>query len=231
MRIKSPKLRFRSVTVDSLTANSASFNARLTGEVAVKNANFGKFKYPESTVSFLYRGSSVGTARIPSGRVKGRDTEKMNVTVAVEAKNDRNLGGDVSSSKVTLSSKATVEGKVHLFNVIKRKKTATMDCTMDVDTKTRFKFPEGKIVILYRNNSFGGAVISAGRAKARSTEKMNVTVVAESKDFGGEGKMTLSSNAVLNGRISVSKRKVKATMNCTMDVDTRRGLIDQFKCD
>ncbi|XP_047973535.1 late embryogenesis abundant protein At1g64065-like [Salvia hispanica] len=137
MRIKSPKLRFRSVTVDSLTSNSASFNARLTGEVAVKNVNFGKFKYPESTVSFLYRGSSVGTARIPSGRAKARDTEKLNVTVAVEAKNDRNLGGDLSSGKITLSSKATVEGKVHLFNVIKRKKTATMDCTMDVDTKTR----------------------------------------------------------------------------------------------
>ncbi|KAL1532283.1 hypothetical protein AAHA92_32312 [Salvia divinorum] len=95
----------------------------------------------------------------------------------------------------------------------------------------QFKFPEGKVVILYRNNSIGGAVIPAGRVKARSAEKMNVTVVAEAGDFGGEGKVTLSSNAVLSGRIRVSKRRVKATMNCTMDVDTRRGSIDQFKCD
>lgn len=131
-----PKLRFQTLTIERLTLNTTSFRVRLDGEVALKNPNFGQFK-----------------------------------------------------------------------------------------------FPEGKIVILYRNNSVGGAVIPAGRAKARSTEKMNVTVVAESKDFGGEGRMTLSSNAVLNGRISVSKRKVKATMNCTMDVDTRRGLIDQFKCD
>ncbi|KAL1532282.1 late embryogenesis abundant protein-like protein [Salvia divinorum] len=137
MRIKSPKLRLRSITVDSLTASSASFNAKLTGEVAVKNANFGRFKYPESTVSFLYRGSTVGTARVPSGRAKARSTAKLNVTVAAESKNDRDLGGDLSSGKITLSSHATLEGKVHLFNVIKRKKTATMDCTMDVDTKTR----------------------------------------------------------------------------------------------
>ncbi|KAH6804603.1 hypothetical protein C2S51_032850 [Perilla frutescens var. frutescens] len=140
MRIKSPKLRFHSVSVDKLTVNSASpssFSIRLNGEVAVRNRNFGHFKWADTPISILYRGNTIGTVQIPGDRAKARSTKKLNVTAAAEAKNDRNLSGDLSLGKITLSSHATLEGKIHLFKVIKRKKTATMDCTMDVDTRTR----------------------------------------------------------------------------------------------
>lgn len=137
MRIKSPKLRFRSVTVDKLTATSASFDVKLNGEVGVKNTNFGHFKWSDSSISVLYRGNSVGSAQIPGGRARARSTKKLNVTAALESKNDRNLGADLSSGKITLSTHARLEGKIHLFKVIKKKKTATMDCTMDLDTRTR----------------------------------------------------------------------------------------------
>ena len=45
------------------------------------------------------------------------------------------LGSDLKSGKLTLTSYATLKGKVHLFKVIKKKKSAQMNCTMDVDTK------------------------------------------------------------------------------------------------
>lgn len=135
MRIKSPKFRFRSVSVDKLTASSASFDIKLNGEVGVKNTNFGYFKWSASSISILYRGNSVGSAQIPGGRARARSTKKLNVTAALESRNDRNLRADLSSGKITLSTHATLEGKIHLFN-IKKKKTATMDCTMDLDTRT-----------------------------------------------------------------------------------------------
>lgn len=137
MRIRTPNLRFRSISVEKLTASSPSFTIKLNGEVAVKNSNFGHFRFPDGTVTFLYRGNAVGTVQIPGGRANARSTKRLNVTVAAESKDDRSLSGDLSSGKITLSSRATLEGKVHLFKVIKRKKTATMNCTMDVDTRTR----------------------------------------------------------------------------------------------
>ncbi|KAH6804604.1 hypothetical protein C2S51_032851 [Perilla frutescens var. frutescens] len=137
MHKTSPKLRFQSLSVQNLTVNATSppsFFFRLNGEVTLKNSNFGKFNFPDGKILILYRDNAVGDAFVPAGRVKAWSTEKMNVTVVVESKNDRDLGGDLNSGKITLSSNAKWHGKIR---VIRRKTTATMNCTMDVDTRTR----------------------------------------------------------------------------------------------
>ncbi|KAL7146241.1 hypothetical protein ABFS83_06G027200 [Erythranthe nasuta] len=141
LRVTTPKIRFSSITVEKLTVNSTtpSFSIKLNGEVTVKNSNFGHFKFSDSEISVLYRGSAVGNAAVPAGRAGARSTKKMNLTVAVESKSGStaNLGGDLNSGKIALTSQATLSGKIHLFKVIKKRKTATMDCRMDVNTKTR----------------------------------------------------------------------------------------------
>ncbi|KAI3458080.1 hypothetical protein Pfo_014743 [Paulownia fortunei] len=140
MRIRNPKVRFRSVTVEKLTVNSTNspfFSVTLNARVTVKNSNFGHFKFPESAISILYRGNPVGNAVIPGARAGARSTKKLNVTVDAESKKDPFLGSDLNSGTITLSSHATLKGKIHLFSVIKKKKTATMNCTMDVNTRTR----------------------------------------------------------------------------------------------
>ncbi|KAK6131803.1 hypothetical protein DH2020_034452 [Rehmannia glutinosa] len=138
MRVRNPKIRVRSVTVEFPTVNnstnSPSFSMiSLNAKVTVKNKNFGHFKFSDSAVSIIYRGSAVGNAVIPGSRVGARSTKKMNVTVAVGS----NMDPFLDSGMLTLSSHAKLEGSVYLFKVIKRKKTATMNCTMDVDTRSR----------------------------------------------------------------------------------------------
>ncbi|KAK6155627.1 hypothetical protein DH2020_009875 [Rehmannia glutinosa] len=136
MRVRNPKIRVRSVTVEFPTVNSTnspSFSMSLNAKVTVKNKNFGHFKFSDSAVSIIYKGSAVGNAVIPGSRVGARSTKKMNVTVAVGS----NMDPFLDSGMITLSSHAKLEGRVYLFKVIKRKKTATMNCTMDVDTRSR----------------------------------------------------------------------------------------------
>ncbi|KAF8380155.1 hypothetical protein HHK36_027638 [Tetracentron sinense] len=128
MRIKSPKVRLRSVTIESLDTNTSSFNMRLIAQVTVKNTNFGHFKFENSTASVTYEGTTVGQAFIDRGRTRARETKKMNITVDVSS--DRLSG---ASGTLTLGSHAKLSGKIHLFKIIKKKKSAEMDCTMIVN--------------------------------------------------------------------------------------------------
>lgn len=133
MHKTTPKLRFHSLTVETLTVTNSSFSITLNAQLTLKNSNFGQFRFPDGRIAFLYRGNAVGDAVIPGGRAKARSTEKMNVTVAAQSRNDRDLGGDLSLGKITLWSNATLNGRIR---VIKRRATATMNCTMDVDIRT-----------------------------------------------------------------------------------------------
>ncbi|XVF53510.1 hypothetical protein PTKIN_Ptkin05aG0105000 [Pterospermum kingtungense] len=141
MRIKNPKFRVRSIAVEKLTyisdPNTPSFNLKFNAEVAVKNTNFGHFKFDNTTISFDYGGVQVGEAFVAKGRVKARSTKKMNiVTVELnsnQALGNSNLGNDISSGLLTLTSRSTLSGKVQLMKLIKKKKSAHMSCTITVD--------------------------------------------------------------------------------------------------
>lgn len=131
MHKTTPNLRFHSLTVETLTLTNSSFSISLNAQITLKNSNFGQFRFPDGRIAILHRGSAVGDAVIPGGRAKARSTEKMNVTVAVQSRNDD--GEYLSLGKITLWSNATLKGKIR---VIKRRATATMNCTMDVDIRT-----------------------------------------------------------------------------------------------
>ncbi|XVF12581.1 hypothetical protein REPUB_Repub08aG0131300 [Reevesia pubescens] len=144
MRIKNPKFRIGSITVEDLTytstPNSPSFNMKFNAEVAVKNTNFGHFKFDNTTISFDYEGVQVGEAFIAKGRAKARSTKKMNVTVVLNSSNilpNSNLGSDISSGILILTSHSKLSGKVHLMKLIKKKKSAQMSCTITVDLVSR----------------------------------------------------------------------------------------------
>ncbi|XWS37905.1 hypothetical protein CRYUN_Cryun19dG0085400 [Craigia yunnanensis] len=144
MRIKNPKFRVRSITVEDLShtsaPNSPSFNMKFNAEVAVKNTNFGHFKFDNTTISFDYGGVQVGEAFVAKGRAKARSTKKMNVTVELNSNNildNSNLGADISSGLLTLTSRSKLSGKVHLMKLIKKKKSAEMSCTMTVNLVSR----------------------------------------------------------------------------------------------
>ncbi|PIN21669.1 hypothetical protein CDL12_05627 [Handroanthus impetiginosus] len=62
LKIKTPKFRIHSATLHNL---------------AVKNTNFGRFKFENSYVNLFYRGMEVGRVLIPKGQSNWRSTKKF----------------------------------------------------------------------------------------------------------------------------------------------------------
>uniref|UniRef100_A0A5B6ZD57 Late embryogenesis abundant protein LEA-2 subgroup domain-containing protein n=1 Tax=Davidia involucrata TaxID=16924 RepID=A0A5B6ZD57_DAVIN len=142
MKIKSPKVRFGTIAVNNLnTYNNASVSMTLLTQFAVKNTNFGHFKYDASNVTILYGGVAVAEAAIPKGRAKARQTKRFDVILDIAS--DRlsaanpNLASDMNSGVLMLTSQAKLSGKVHLMKVIKKKKSGEMSCTIQINLFTR----------------------------------------------------------------------------------------------
>lgn len=144
MRIRNLKVRVGFANVENLSlntsSNSPSFSMKLGAQVTIKNTNFGHYKFQRTNAIVSYRGNEVGNAVINEGRARARSTKKVNVTLNLnseKASRSASLVSDINAGKITLSTYARLSGKVHLFKVIKRKKSAQMNCTMDVNTQTK----------------------------------------------------------------------------------------------
>ncbi|XP_062119578.1 late embryogenesis abundant protein At1g64065-like [Humulus lupulus] len=149
MRVRTPSLRLRSVHVHSLNyfndnTTNPHFDMTLVAEIAVRNKNFGHFRFDNATANVTYGGVRVGDGEIVKGRARARSTKRMNVTIEVMSSNERSvpqsmakLSGDIRSGNLTLTSVAELRGKVTLMKVIKKKKTAHMNCTMTVNLGTK----------------------------------------------------------------------------------------------
>ncbi|KAF8376760.1 hypothetical protein HHK36_031570 [Tetracentron sinense] len=143
MRIKTPDVKLGTVTVTTLnvgTAASPSFSMRLIAEVTVKNKNFGHYKFDQSTATFSYGGVMVGNALIPEGRAKARKTRRMTIAVDVNStglSGNSNLSNEISRGMLTLSSHTKLSGKVTLMKLMKKRKTAEMNCTMTINVASQ----------------------------------------------------------------------------------------------
>uniref|UniRef100_A0A5B7AH91 Late embryogenesis abundant protein LEA-2 subgroup domain-containing protein n=1 Tax=Davidia involucrata TaxID=16924 RepID=A0A5B7AH91_DAVIN len=142
MKIRTPRFRVRSATFDRLdvgTPTSPSFNLRMNAELGVKNTNFGHYKFDNSTVSFFYRGAQVGSVDVVKARARARSTKKFSIVVDLisATSNNSELGIDLSSGILPLSSQSSLRGKVELFKVMKKKKSTQMNCTMEVNISSR----------------------------------------------------------------------------------------------
>lgn len=124
MKVKTPSVRLRSVTVDS----SSTSTATLIAEVAVKNKNFGSYKFDATTVNITSGDTPVGTASIFKGKVGMKKTKKMNVTIVLSS---------VSDTNITLKALSKMTGKVSLMGIMKKKKTSNMDCSMIVNVANK----------------------------------------------------------------------------------------------
>ncbi|PHT87400.1 hypothetical protein T459_09506 [Capsicum annuum] len=134
-----PKFRVLSTKFDHLetrNVGNASFNITMNVELAVKNANFGPYKYKNSTIYFYYNGVSIGEAFISQGKAGFKSSKKFNVIVNLSSNDmlakDLKLRTDLSSGTLILTSKSKLDGKVKLLFVIKKKKSTEMDCTITV---------------------------------------------------------------------------------------------------
>ncbi|KAG5228305.1 late embryogenesis abundant protein [Salix suchowensis] len=105
-----------------------SFNMTLAAAVSIKNSNFVRFQFENSSSSVLCEGVVVGEAKLGSGRVGARKTRRVNIAVKIS--------GDFNSGKLKLNSYAKLKGNVRLFGIVKNR-TAVMNCGLNLNLTSR----------------------------------------------------------------------------------------------
>lgn len=140
LRINAPKLKLGLIQIKNLsysTSDFASLNMTVVAEVSIDNKNFGRFKFNKGSTSVVYGNRTLGTTNIKSGLVKGRKTNRMNVTVQVRAHNgyaeNSNFSSDIGSGLVKLCSFANLGGEVRVVKFLTRHRTSFMNCTMSLN--------------------------------------------------------------------------------------------------
>ncbi|KAL7003517.1 hypothetical protein U1Q18_004671 [Sarracenia purpurea var. burkii] len=139
MKVKTPKFRVGSATLDSLAVQQStpSFSLGLNAQLAVKNTNFGPYKFDETIIYFYYKDVQVGSAVVPNSKAGFRSTKNLNVQAALTSTNLTNinseLSGDLNSGTLSLTGKSTLSGKVELMFIMKKKKSVDLSCTLDVN--------------------------------------------------------------------------------------------------
>lgn len=140
-KVKDPVIRMNGVTVVNLellngtTTPRPGSNMTLNAGVSVKNPNYASFKYQNTTTTLFYRGTVIGEARGPPGRAKARRTMSMNITVDVitdRVVSQPDLGSDMNSGLLTVSSYTVVGGRVKML-MIKKHVTVRMNCSITIN--------------------------------------------------------------------------------------------------
>ncbi|KAK4796427.1 hypothetical protein SAY86_028753 [Trapa natans] len=147
LRVRHVRLRVRSAEVEGLAVNysssSPSFSMAMHMQVNIRNPNFGHYKFEETNLTVSYRGRLVGEAVIEKAKVRAFSTKKVKLTVSVDSRalasrsSKIKMRKDIYAGMLTLEGKATLTGKVHLFEVFKKSKSAGMECTMEVNVKSK----------------------------------------------------------------------------------------------
>ncbi|KAF2297890.1 hypothetical protein GH714_004823 [Hevea brasiliensis] len=99
-------------------------------EFTIDNPNFGQFVFENATASVLYRGKTVGEAKIGGGRVSAKETEKIKVKVDVRSYRLSDADNFSKDGILKLSSYANFSGRVQLWKIVKKRKTASINCSM-----------------------------------------------------------------------------------------------------
>ena len=137
MRFKSPKFRVRDASfVSTFNFTNASFDLVMDTQFTIKNTNFGHFKYENGIVKFSYDGMIVGEAKLDEARARARSTKKVDGSVTLSSSKlptNSKLTNDLGGGILPLTSYSKLNGKIHLMKVIKKKKSALLDCTLDVN--------------------------------------------------------------------------------------------------
>ncbi|PSS34282.1 Late embryogenesis abundant protein [Actinidia chinensis var. chinensis] len=144
MKFRTPKFRVRnsrSFDTFDVQPTTPSFNMRMNAQLGVRNTNFGPFKYSNTTVTFYYKGTEVGSAIVRKSKANFRSTKKVNVPVDLimptTLASSTDLASDLSSGILPLTSQAKMNGKVEIMFIFKKKRTANMNCTMEVNISSK----------------------------------------------------------------------------------------------
>ncbi|KAI4310357.1 hypothetical protein MLD38_035340 [Melastoma candidum] len=143
MKVKAPKFRVGELEIQTLTTNQAapSFDMSFIAPIRIKNTNFGPYKFDATTIDFTYGGVVIGEVNLPKSKANFKSTKKIDAVVTLNSNalsgNNLGLGSELTNGVITLGSKGTMNGKVTLMLMFKKKKSTEMDCTMVIDVASK----------------------------------------------------------------------------------------------
>ncbi|KAM7463750.1 hypothetical protein LguiA_031871 [Lonicera macranthoides] len=140
MKFRTPKFRVTSAGIETLNSSTSSFNATMGVELSVKNTNFGHFRYRDTTIDFYHGEIMVGQASVPRGRAKWRSTRRFDVIVDLSANNiasNSQLANDIRDGVLPLRAQSRVRGRITIMFIMKKNKSANLNCNMMLLTQTR----------------------------------------------------------------------------------------------
>ncbi|XP_059441268.1 uncharacterized protein LOC132173708 [Corylus avellana] len=119
--------------------------------------------------------------------------------------------------------------------------TLTADVSVKNPNAASFRYTNSTTSVYYRGEMVGEAQIPSGKAKARHTLRMNLTVDIITDKIAVEslaydlrsGALAMSSFTKLSGRVkilNIFKKNIVVEMNCTMSYDVSSQSIQKQKC-
>ncbi|XP_057802763.1 late embryogenesis abundant protein At1g64065-like [Salvia miltiorrhiza] len=138
LRIKAPTLRLSNVVVRDLRHTSSSLNMTMIADITLHNMNFGRFQFRGGSAALLYGNATFGAASISAGGVGGRGRRRISATVEMiiggpPPENYMNISRDIESNLVRLMSVAELRGEIRVMKIVNRIRTASMNCSMDLN--------------------------------------------------------------------------------------------------
>ncbi|CAA2993031.1 late embryogenesis abundant At1g64065-like [Olea europaea subsp. europaea] len=115
----------------SISSTNGTGEFRFSARVLVRNRNFGHYKFDDTMATIKNGDVTIGQFVIPESRAKARSTKRFYIIDDINSSSAGNHSG-----VLPLSVEAKLRGKVHLMKVIKRKKSADMNCTMSINLAT-----------------------------------------------------------------------------------------------
>ncbi|KAG6633997.1 late embryogenesis abundant protein At1g64065-like [Carya illinoinensis] len=144
MRVRTPKVRLGTVTFPNLVTGTQLipyFDLTMMAQIKVKNRNFGPYKFESTNATFSFQGVTVGHVLIPEGKAGFLSTEKVSVTLNMSSnalpRFNGSLGSELGAGVLTLNGQAKLSGKVTLMLIIKKKKSAQMNCTLAINLSAK----------------------------------------------------------------------------------------------
>jgi hypothetical protein len=120
--------------------------------------------------------------------------------------------------------------------------TLTADVSVKNPNAASFRYTNSTTSVYYRGEMVGEAQIPSGKAKARRTQRMNLTVdiitdkilaVESLKSDLSSGALAMSSYTKISGRVkilNIFKKNIVVQMNCTMSYNVSSRSIQNQEC-
>ncbi|KAH6804608.1 hypothetical protein C2S51_032855 [Perilla frutescens var. frutescens] len=136
MKVRTPKFRVRGASFTSFNGGAPanpSLQVSMIPQFSVKNTNFGRYKYRNTTVDFFYRETKIGEVAVPNSKAGWRSTKSfLAPAVNLNIVGSPQLASDLSAGVVPITSKGQMRGRVELLFILKKNRSTNMDCSMEI---------------------------------------------------------------------------------------------------